>query len=165
MRYQSKDRLLEDAEAEYDRLCGLLRDLAPGDYEAAGVWGDGWNVKDLLSHLTAWLELFLGWYQSGLRGERPQLPAPGCRWNETPRLNRAIQARHRDCSLEDVRRDLDGAVASVHALLRELPSADLFEPGRFAWTGRNALVTYAGANTASHYRFANKVLRRWLRNR
>ena len=39
------------------------------------------------------------------------------------------------------------------------------EAGHFAWTGKSALVTYAGANTASHYRFGLKVLKRWLRQR
>jgi hypothetical protein len=34
---------------------------------------------------------------------------------------------------------------------------------RFAWTGKNPLTTYLGANTCSHYRTATKILKRWLR--
>jgi hypothetical protein len=28
--------------------------------------------------------------------------------------------------------------------------------------GRHALATYLGPNTASHYRFARRVIKRWL---
>jgi hypothetical protein len=54
--------------------------------------------------------------------------------------------------------------AEVSLLLEGLSEAEILEPGRSAWTGKNPLVTYAGANTSSHYRFATKVIRRWLRS-
>lgn len=40
---------------------------------------------------------------------------------------------------------------------------ELLEPGHFKWTKSNPLRTYLGANTASHYRFGIKVIKRWLR--
>ena len=46
-------------------------------------------------------------------------------------------------------------------IVESLPEEALLRPGRFEWTGKNGLVTYLGANTASHYRFAVKVLKRW----
>ncbi len=48
-------------------------------------------------------------------------------------------------------------------LARALSEAELLEPGHFSWTGTNTVVTYPGANTASRYRFARRVLRRWMR--
>jgi hypothetical protein len=54
--------------------------------------------------------------------------------------------------------------AEVRPLLDSLPEAEILEPGRFTRTGKNPLVTYAGADTSSHYRFATKVIRRWLRS-
>ena len=59
--------------------------------------------------------------------------------------------------------DFDATFERVLGLVTTLPESHLLEPGQFAWTGKNALVTYVGANTASHYRFASKVIRRWLR--
>lgn len=91
------------------------------------------------------------------------MPAPGYKWNETPRLNRAIQAKHRLRPLRQVRGDFDATYDRVLEMARELSERQLLEPGHFAWTGKNPIVTYLGANTASHYRFAMKVLRRWLR--
>ena len=46
-----------------------------------------------------------------------------------------------------------------------LPETELFTPGHYAWTGKNTVVTYLGANTASHYRTAAKILKRWQRER
>lgn len=163
MKYGSKEELLADVRKERQALFDLLGSVPASRHEEPGVWGDGWTVCDLLAHLAEWHRLFLGWFRDGERGEAPQLPAPGYKWSETPRLNRAIQAKHRGRSFSDVAADFEASYDEVLRLLEALSEAELFEPGHFAWTGDNPLVTYAGANTASHYRFARKVLKRWLR--
>jgi hypothetical protein len=40
-----------------------------------------WSVKDTLAHLYEWKQMFFTWYESGLRGENPVLPAPGYKRN------------------------------------------------------------------------------------
>ena len=130
-----------------------------------GVWGDDWTAKDLFAHLTEWEQMFLGWYRDGLAGRKPSLPAPGFRWNETPRLNRAIWRKHRHASWPSVRRRFDASYVEILTLAESLPEEALLAPGSFAWTKANPLVTYLGANTASHYRTATKILKRWLRQR
>jgi hypothetical protein len=77
--------------------------------------------------------------------------------------HRAIWAQHRGRAFSSVLGEYESTHRQVLGLVRELSEADLFEPGRFRWTGKNALVTYVGANTASHYRFAQKVIKRWQR--
>lgn len=94
MRYDSNAALLRDIVEQYDALCALIRSIPPERVREPCVWGDGWSVHDLVAHLAAWHRLFLRWYDEGLLGEAPELPAP---------------------------------------------------------------------NSASHYRFAIKVIRRWLR--
>lgn len=165
MKYSSKDELLADIEKQYAALSELL-DFVPRDrYAGAGVWGDDWSVDDLVAHLSSWHRLFLGWYRAGLDGETPEMPAPGYKWNETPRLNHAIQEKHQSRPTEELRSELEATHAEVLALARDLSEEQLLRPGAFAWTGKNAVVTYLGANTASHYRFAIKVLKRWKRQR
>jgi hypothetical protein len=60
-------------------------------------------------------------------------------------------------------------LSATHAELRELARAlsveALLTPRRFAWTGSSTLATYLAGATASHYRFAVKVLRRWMKTR
>lgn len=164
MRYGSKAELLSDIEREHDALLALLADIPADRYGEAGVWGDDWSVHDLLAHLAEWHTLFLRWHDVGLSGAPAQMPAPGYKWNETPRLNRAIQAKHRLRPLAEVRADFAATYEEILGLARALSEDQLLRPGHFTWTGKNPLVVYLGANTASHYRFAKKVLRRWLKD-
>jgi hypothetical protein len=163
MRYSSKDQLLAAIREEHARLLGSVERFTPNQRKMPGVWGDRWTVTDLLAHLAEWHELFLGWYREGLAGRQPALPAPGYRWNETPRLNREIWAKHKDRPWHEVRRDFDRTYEEIVALVEALPEKELLEPGHFPWTRKKPLATYLGPNTASHYRFGVKVLRRWRR--
>lgn len=164
MRYTSKDQLLASIRGEHEKLLASLADLSPEQRTMTGVWGDEWTVKDLVAHLAEWQRMFLRWYRVGAEGREPEMPAAGYKWNETPRLNRDIQARHRDRPWDEVRMDFDRGHREIVALVESLSEEQLLEPGHFAWTGGNALTTYLGANTASHYRFGIKVLKRWKRS-
>lgn len=165
MKYESKTELIEDVGRQRLLLLETLEGIPEAQRTEPGVWGDGWTVVDLVAHLDAWHRLFLVWFRQGAAGQVPDLPAPGYKWNETPRLNRDIQAQHRGDSYQAALANFEASSDEVDALLQQLSEPELLEAGHFAWTGKNALVTYAGANTASHYRFGLKVLKRWLRQR
>jgi hypothetical protein len=164
MRYQSKEALRQDVRAEHDALVALLGQIPEERHSEPGVWGDGWSLTDLVAHLAEWQTMFLGWYEAGQGGAVVELPAPGYKWNETPRLNRAIREKHRAQSAGSVRAHFDRGYERILALLDGVSQAELLSPGHFRWTGRNALATYLGANSASHYRFARKVIERWRRH-
>lgn len=108
--------------------------------------------------------MFLRWFEAGKAGEAPEMPAPGYKWNETPRLNREIQSRHARLSTKRVLAEFHESYAEIFSLARSLSEEEIFRPGSFAWTGKNPLVSYLGANTASHYRTASKILKRWLKS-
>ncbi len=163
MRYESKRALLDDIRAEHDALCALLKAIPEARYRESGVWGDGWTIVDLVAHLAEWQRMFLGWYREGLEGVKPQIPAPGYKYREIPKLNRAIWAKYRAFSFAEVQEDFESSYREIVDLVDKLPPESLLKPGKFAWTGTNPLTTYLGANTASHYRFAIKVVRRWLK--
>jgi hypothetical protein len=163
MRYNSKEALIDDIVAEHDLLSALLGEIPPHEQLAPGVWGNGWNIRDLVAHLGEWQRMFLGWYRTGKRGGKPAMPAAGYKWNETPRLNRDIWEKHRSSDPKRTRAQFESAYRQIVRLVRALSTEQLFEAGHFAWTGRNSLTTYLGANTASHYRFAIKAINRWQR--
>lgn len=165
MKYASKQALIDDIEEQFGALMALLATIPARRFRDAGVWGDEWTINDLLAHLAEWQRLFLDWHRAGLEGERPPMPAPGFKWSETPRLNRAIWRKHAGRPTGEVRAELESSHAEVLSLAKELSSDELLRAGQFAWTGSNALVTYLAANTASHYRFAVKVVKRWQRSR
>ena len=160
MRYTSKSELLADIVKEHDALQNMLQRLPEARVSEPDVWGSGWTVGDLVAHLAEWHRMFLRWFREGEDGGQPALPAPGYKWNETPRLNRDIWEKHRELEFSVVDAEFEATYQEILALLKRLPEPAIFEPGHFQWTGKNALVTYVGANTASHYRFAQKAVRR-----
>lgn len=161
MRYASKQALLDDIRTEHDVLCARLAEIPKARWSELGVWGDGWTLSDLVAHLAEWQHMFLGWYEDGLKGATPQMPAPGYKWSQTPRLNRAIWEKHRARSSVAVRADFDSGHSRIVQIVEALSAAQLLESGHYAWTGRHPLATYIGPNTASHYRFAIKAIKRW----
>jgi hypothetical protein len=163
MRYKSKQLLMDDIRREHDSLCARLREVPKARWRQQGVWGDGWTICDLVAHLAEWQRMFLGWYGDGLRGVTPEMPAAGYKWNETPRLNRAIWVKHRSRSPAAVRADFDSGYRRILQMAEALSPEQLLVPGHFDWTGKYPLTTYLGPNTASHYRFAIKTIKRWLK--
>lgn len=163
MRYDSKQALMVGIQAEHDLLISLLEGISKGRWNETGVWGDDWTLGDLVAHLGEWQFMFLGWYEDGLHGAIPEMPAPGFKWNETQRLNQAIWAKHRARSRGEVRADFDLGYTRILRIVETLSPQQLLESGHFAWTGKHSLSTYIGPNTASHYRFAIKAIKRWLK--
>ncbi len=91
------------------------------------------------------------------------MPAPGFKWSQTPRLNRAIWEKHRSRSQAAVRADFHSGYRRILQIVEALSPEQLLESGQYEWTGKHALTTYIGPNTAGHYRFAMKVIKRWLK--
>jgi len=163
MKYESKEALIKDIRTEHDSLCARLREIPKVHWREKGVWGDGWTVSDLVAHLAEWQRMFLIWYEDGLGGTTPEMPAPDYKWSETPRLNRAIWEKHRSRSLAAVMNDFESGYSRIIQLVESLSPEQLLMPGQFEWTGKHPLTTYLGPNTASHYRFAIKAIKRWLK--
>jgi hypothetical protein len=163
MKYESKQALMDDIRMEHDSLCARLAEIPKARWQERGVWGDGWTLSDLVAHLAEWQHMFLGWFEDGLRRATPELPAPGYKWSQTARLNRAIWEKHRSRSQAAVRADFDSGYRRIVQIVEALSPAQLLQSGHFEWTGKHPLTTYLGANSASHYRFAIKVIKRWLK--
>ncbi len=163
MKYANKAELIERIEEEHRAFVELVDGIPQRRHKEEGVWGDGWNIHDLLAHLMAWEQMFLRWHRQGRAGETPALPAPGYKWNETPRLNEAIWKRYRRRGMKTIRREFDASYEEILGVARSMTEAELFERGHYAWTKKNHVVSYLGANTVSHYRTASKIFKRWLR--
>jgi hypothetical protein len=103
-----KPELRQEIAAERGRLDALLAQLTPRQMTQAGATGAGWSVKDILGHLIGWQQMNLDWYAAGLRGETPELPAPGLTWRDLRELNDRIRRKHQ-------RRSLKAVLADYHA--------------------------------------------------
>jgi hypothetical protein len=163
-RLRKKELLIEIAR-ERKALDDALALVSVRQMSRAGVTHGGWSVKDVLAHVVEWQQMNLDWYATGLRGEKPAMPAPGFTLRDLPRLNHLIYRKHHRRPLPDVLRDYQSYHDRVVDLIKSLPDADLITLNRFPWTGPSwTLSDYLRASTAAHYLWARTRIRRWLRS-
>jgi uncharacterized protein (TIGR03083 family) len=160
----SKQDLLVAIDKEREALEALLETLTPEQMTEPGVVG-AWSVKDVLAHLIEWEQMVLGWHRARLRGETPELPAPGYKWNQTPELNQMIYEKHRNRALDDVLAQFGDSHQEILSVIQALSSEELFTAGQYAWTKKNTLGTYFVSATSSHYLWARKEIRKGLKAR
>jgi uncharacterized protein (TIGR03083 family) len=160
----TRSQLLDEIETERKRLEANLAGLSDAEMVEPGACAD-WSVKDILAHLVAWEQLFLGWYAAGQRGETPKTPAPDLNWRQLDILNQRIYEQHRDQPLDDVRAAFAASYHDFVATVRAIPEEDLFAPNRFAWTGHWTLAAFVRGNSSSHYLWAKTLIRKWRKAR
>lgn len=159
-----KSELLDEIRVERARLDALLEQLTPRQMTRGGATLAGWSVKDILGHLIGWQQMNLAWYEADRRGETPEVPAPGLTWMDVRQLNERIYRQHRRRSLKAVLADYRTYHRELLELIAKVPEKDMITVGRFGWTGPTwSLSDYIRANTASHYRWACKHIRKWIR--
>jgi nicotinamidase-related amidase len=149
----NKHELLDQAQKEYGALMKQVATFTPEEMVRRGVIGE-WSIKDILAHLLEWHRMFMGWYEAGLRGQKPATPAQGYKWSELPALNQDIYERYKDAKLDNVRSQLEASHKYMLDLAGSLAEEELFTPGRHKWTGISTLASYVNSCTGAHYRWA-----------
>jgi hypothetical protein len=160
----SKTELLAAIARERSELEALLGALTTEQMVEPDLMGQ-WSVKDVLAHLVEWEQMVLSWYRAGLRGEMPEMPAPGLKWNQTPQLNQMILEKHRDRPVDQVMERFGASHQEIVGVIHGISDQELFVPGRMAWTGKNTVGTYFVSATSSHYLWARKKIRKGLKAR
>jgi hypothetical protein len=159
-----KKELLKAIDLERSALDTMLGQLTTRQMTQSGVTRGGWSVKDILAHIAEWQQMNIDWYAAGLRGEKPQLPAPGYTLRELPRFNQMIYRKHHRRSLRAIVDDVHARHDQIVALIASLSDSDLTTVGRYSWTGPSwTLSDYFRASTAAHYLWARTRIRRWFR--
>ena len=158
----TKAELLERMVVEFDALIDLVEAVDPAAREKAGAC-DEWSIKDLLAHLDVWHRMLLGWEAEGRPGGKPEIPAPGYTWSETPALNEVFFQAHRNDAYADVVASLRESHAQVRLVVESYGAEELFEKKRYAWTGTTSVGSYLVSCTTSHYDWATKLIKRFVR--
>lgn len=159
----SKEQLLTAMQKEHGKLIQLLATLSPETLNQSSEDIENWAIKDVLTHVTAWEQMVLSWYQAGLQGEVPELPAPGFNWRQIPALNQQIYEQHQMEPYDLVRQEFDASYEEMLDTVTAISNEDLFTPERFAWTNKNTMGTYFVSATSSHYVWAQKEIRKCLK--
>lgn len=159
-KYLNKEVVLERILVERRRLEKNLQHLSDDQMQEPGII-DSWSIKDILAHLADWEQRFIHWYQAGLRGEVPAIPAPGISWEELDTLNNDIFEKHRTRALQDIVSWFSSSYLEFLGVVKAIPEEDMFQISRYLWLGRSNLVSYILANSANHYRWGNSQIRKW----
>ncbi len=160
---RTQEELLALTARERDALQSLLMGLSREQLLTFGEYG--WSAKDFLAHLSEWERMLCEWYEAGLRGESPAVPAEGYSWARMDELNDRIFELHQDEEIEEVVAGWTESSRRLIALTQTMTEADLFTPARFAWTGRGTLASFVYECGPNHYRWAAREIRRGLKDR
>jgi len=156
----SKAELIEHIQTNHDILEQSLATISEKEMTQPGVAGE-WSVKDVLAHLMDWEQRLLEWYQAGLRGETPELPASGMTWANLAELNEQIYQKHLRHSLAALMEAYQQSYRHILETVKAMPERDL--AGRFAWTKKRTFGDYVAACTCDHYKWANDMIRKWVK--
>jgi hypothetical protein len=159
----SKAQLLKDIYAERRRLESNLSTLSVEEIIRPGVTGI-WSVKDILAHLAAWEQLFIGWYHAGLQGDTSTIPPVGMRQKAIDEINQHIYQQTKARNLEDVLAQFHASYHQMITIIEAIPEEDMFIHDRFSWTGKLTLADYIAGNTCNHYAWARLQIRKWAKS-
>ena len=158
---KTREELINQVSSSYSKLRVELDTAGSAIAELPCV--DEWSVKDLLAVRTWWTNHVIDWVEAGRRGETPTTPAPGYRWNETPRLNTDIVTESRPRSYRTLRTELEQGYQRVMDTIDALDDTELLEVGVYAWAGRYPVSRWISINATRQYLTARTYVRRAIR--
>lgn len=163
---KSKEELLELSQANLQKLLELIDSLNPKEKVANFPEGLSMqrNARDVLSHLHHWHLMLMDWYDIGMGGKKPEMPAPGYTWKTTSELNFKIRDMYENVSLDDMRIRFSESYQNVRKIILRHSQEELFTKKRYAWTGSTSLGAYLISATSSHYDWAIKVLKKYKKH-
>lgn len=136
--------------ARLDELVGSLDDARMVE----PALEQGWSVKDVLAHISAWELACTRWLEAAARDETPERPEV----RDVDAFNAATFAANRDRELSDVRAESSASYGAIVAAIDATPEAELANDARFGWPGWQL----ASANTDDHYREHIAQIESWL---
>ena len=161
---KNKEELLHASQENFERLFALIDSLSKDQQQQSfGKDSLNQNIRDVLWHLHEWHSMQMKWYQIGMKGKKPDMPAKGYSWKETPLLNKKIWEDCQAISLEESKKELKQSFDEIQAIIHRHNNQELFEKKRYAWTGSTSLGAYLIANTSSHYDWAYRFIKKSIR--
>lgn len=159
----TKQELLEAIQDEWQNLLSTLDLLSETQMLQIGD-EDGWNIKDILAHITAWELLMIDWIEASLRGETPDRPAPGEPWDDLDLINQQIYDQYKDVPLSEVFAQFHNVHHVAYSKVASLTERDLMDPERFVWRAGHPLWHMVADNTWRHYDEHLEVIEDWLKD-
>ncbi|MEW7289986.1 ClbS/DfsB family four-helix bundle protein [Aquimarina sp. 2304DJ70-9] len=163
-RPKTKDELVNLSNKNYNTLLDLVTSFP--EEQLNQEFPNGYlnrNIRDVLAHLHHWHLMMLDWYNIGMTGNKPDMPAKGHTWKTTPDLNREIQKKYSQTEVSVVKKALQNSFDELQKIINHHTEEELFEKRRFKWTGTTSLASYLISATSSHYDWANKLIKKCMK--
>ena len=91
----NKSELLSQSRNNFDRLNNYINSLSDEVQQQEFIPGTlNRNIRDVLAHLHHWHLLMRNWYETGMAGKKPDIPAKGYTWKTTSQLNQKIKENY-----------------------------------------------------------------------
>ena len=160
----TKVSLLEAAQNNFVRLNDYIEKLPPGDLskEFPEKFLNR-NIRDVVAHIHHWHILFLGWYEVGMKGDKPAMPSQGYTWRTMNDLNKKVLEQYSSINLKKARTLLNISYAQVYAIIEKHSEKELFTKKKYAWTGSTSLGAYLISNTCSYYDWGIKIIKKGVK--
>jgi len=158
-----KNSLLELSDRNLRKLLDFIESL-PEEYRHMTYENDELNdrdrtVSDVICHLHEWHLMMVRWYDVGMSGRKPAIPAEDVTWQTLPVLNHRIYEKYKGTELNQALKLLRESHERVMALVVKHSDEELFTKKRYSWTGTTSLGAYLISATSSHYDWALKTIR------
>ena len=158
-RPKNKSELLEISSNNYQALTNYVENLSLEELNME--FPEGFlnrNVRDVLAHLHHWHIMMLDWYEKGMKGDQPDMPARGYSWKTAPALNLSIREMYKDIPLKKVVKLLNTSYQEIQNIIRSHNDDELFTKKKYRWTGSTSLGAYLISASSSHYAWALKLV-------
>ncbi len=161
-RARNKKELLEFGELEFKHLLGLVDEL-PSSVRDEELVFDNRTTKDIIAHLYAWHLLELTWYEEGMKGEKPEVPAPGYTFKDAPALNEKLYQEYKSIPWSELREKFTATHKKFMTIISNHSDEDLTAKKKYAWTGSTNMASYFASALSSHYVWAIDLIRKHLK--
>ncbi len=158
-RPMNKEQLISFAQNEYTKLMDLISKLNEKQRDSEYIF-DNRTTKDIVAHLYAWQLLELNWYKEGMKGNKPDIPAKGYTFKDSPALNEKLYQEYKNIKWEEL---FDKFKISHNSLLKIIESHtndELYTKKKYIWTGSTDMAVYFRSALSSHYVWAQGLIKK-----
>ncbi len=99
-----------------------------------------------------------------MKGNKPEIPAPGYTFKDTPELNEKLFQEYKDVKWEKIKADFAASHAKCMKIVANHTDEELTTKKKYGWNGSTNLASYLASATSSHYVWASELLRKRLKN-
>lgn len=157
----NKTELFDQSQKNFKTLMTFVNNLSEAERNMDFPPGTmNRNIRDVLAHLHEWHLMMKDWYETGNKGKKPDIPAKGYTWKNTPELNKKIWEKNRHIPFETIYAALSDSHNNMIKIIESHSNEELFDKKRYAWTGTTSLGAYLISSTSSHYDWALKLIKK-----